>query len=262
MINTETTSAIKGGVERKKNAFGVWACLKCEEFKIKAKPGKPPKKYCMKCGKEIKSLNLKKVNEKKVVIKKKKDSVELNDGKGIYVETPSGDKMLVANNEEKKFYENRKNDLLKNYDFNAAEKDQLKTFLQLNLEEKRLDEISIGCTDTKLIAMLLKISETKMAIAKAMGITRDQRVVRTEAETVEEAIESIIDRFEDLRKNNKDRFVWKCEKCGHKNVTSRENPDYKKINEHPKKITETEVSITPANVSQEAVISVTPLEGE
>jgi len=262
------TTAIKGGIERTKNENGSWACLECHEFKIKAKPGRAPKKYCTSCGTAKKALNLKKVNADKSLVKPKEPAKKVSakvstSDDNIYVITPTGDKMLVASVEEKEFYDNRRKDILEHADYTGAEKDQLKTFLQLNLEEKRLEEISLTATDTKLIALLLKVSQAKADIAKTLGITRDQRLVRTESETIEEAMESVITRFQKFREENKDKFVYKCEKCGHKNITYRLNPNYKKEKkEEPKKIIKEEVSITSTNTSLKASNSVTPLEGD
>lgn len=220
------------GVEREKDEYGRFRCLKCGKFEAKRKPGRDPNKYCDGCAKEIKKGNLKKgethskppkVKTEKVISTREENTVY------GFVMTPAGDYIPIVSEEEKVFYEERRDTILKNYDFSGAELDLLKTFLQLALEEKRLESISLNRSDPRLIKSLMNVSEMKVKIQQSLGITRDQRIERTEAETVEGAVESIIARFKKFREENKDRFVWRCKKCGSKNVESRINPDYKNV---------------------------------
>ncbi len=222
----DTFKVTIGGAEREKDEVGRFKCLECGEFKVKKKPGRPPNKYCAKCGKDIKTKNL---NKGDTPAKGKQKIVETkisNEDKVFaYVGTPAGDSIPVKDENEKKFYEERRDDLLKNYDFSGAELDLLKTFLQLSLEEKRLERSSLIRSDPKFIKSLLQISETKVKVQQSLGITRDQRIERTEVETVEAAVEGIIQRFKKFRASNEDKFIWKCKKCGAKNIESRINPE-------------------------------------
>ena len=237
-----------GGMEREKDGAGRFKCLECEEFKIKRKPGRPPNKYCKTCGKAKKAENLKKVvaapKGKKKLVKKK---VDLEEGIFGYVDAPGGDVFPVVSEQEKLFYEGRRDQLLKNYDFSGAELDLLKIFLQLTIEAKRLEKMSLWKNEPRLIKSLINISDAMVKVQQNLGITRDQRIDRTEDETVEGAIEKVIARFKKYRSDNMDRFVWKCKHCGSKNVETRENPDWEKIKKAE-------------NIS--ALVSVTPIEGE
>jgi len=228
----EVTKVIIDGVEREKDEYGRFRCLKCGKFEAKRKPGREPNKYCAPCGKEVKASNLKTGDRHAKPPRERKEEVisvdQRPDAYG-YVQTPVGDYIPIISDEEKAFYEERRDAILKNYDFSGAELDLLKTFLQLSLEEKRLESISLSRSDPRLIKSLINVAEMRVKIQQSLGITRDQRIERTEAETVEGAVENIIARFKKFREENKDRFVWRCKKCGSKNTESRINPDWKNV---------------------------------
>ena len=284
---------VKYGQEREVNDQGYYRCLKCERFTVIFIPGRAPNKYCTACGKAKKAENLSQTYNKKELRKKKareqklamdvdleKEKRERNKDRKIfgYVTSPAGDEVPVISPEEQDFYEARMDKLLKEYDFTGAELDLLKTFLQLSLEEKRLQAISIDFEDPRLVQNLIKISENKLQVQKSLGLTREQRLDRTKLETVEEAIEKIIVRFKDFREKNGFKFVWKCKHCGSKNTEERINPNYKELMEEDKilpenrnkilettpvvdKLSPTESSLT-NNFSTDVLVETTPLKEE
>jgi len=252
------------GETRYKDANGTFKCVKCEKFNVKKKPGNPPAKYCKPCLKKIKVENMERGRRTIKGVKTGDQVINYKEApapapahvpaaNGVFgnVISPTGETVPIISQEEADFYNHRKTEILKSYDFTAAELDLLKTLLQLALEEKRLEIAALEGSNPKLTRSLINLAEAKLKVQESLGITREQRLDRTESDSFEDIIENIIKQYKEFREKNKNKFIWKCKKCGAKNVESRVNPKYKELENKAKKMDVAPVDVTPLDKREE-----------
>lgn len=194
-------------------------CQRCNQENIPLDPRKVYiKKYCPECYKEVLRENLK-ISKEKGKIKKE------NLKKGI---NGSQEEIRFLTDNERFFYEERKKQYLKDFDFcDSADLGLLSRLLSLELESKRIESL-LGkdlsseqrVKTAKTLAIVVK---SIREVQKSLGILRSTRE-QEQKEDIPGIIEEAIQRYRKYKKEHPEQFSWRCSNCGAINYPNRRIP--------------------------------------
>lgn len=196
-----------------------YPCERCKKLKVRKRLGsrKAPR-FCPDCLTIVRKAQVKKAREEKG---KSKEPV------GILVMAPDGFPVRLKDEEEKKYYEDRKDRYLEDFDWvDSADFGLLSRLLSLEVSCRRY-ESRFTLKDYETRDKINSIREIR-EIQDQLGISRFQRKKKKEERTPLDIVQGLIKRFVNQRKKHLERFVFICKFCGKKNYLMIRNPNYKK----------------------------------
>ncbi len=202
---------------------GFRKCVRCREFRIKISEH-PKAEYCSLCLPIIKTDNLR--NARLV----RKDKLRVAQTKPtptpqstITLKAPDGSFVKLRDEEEKTFYEYRREQYTTNFEWNtSADASLLSRLLFLEILCNRQEEDLTSSNDDKKLEGMGRLTELIRKLQHDLGIDRLKRLAESERASAKSIIEDKLKRFKEYREKHKDRFCYKCKHCGKMNYLYRE----------------------------------------
>lgn len=202
---------------------GYRRCDRCREFNIPIARN-PKAKYCSKCLPIIKVDNLRRGR----VIQRDKKRVSKERPQPDYQSTvtlraPDGSMVKLRDDEEKEYYENRRSKYMADFEWNeSADASLLSRMLFQELLCKRQEDLLAIDPSHDNIQQMVRLTELVRKLQQDLGIDRLKRISQSEKASAKQIIKDMLIKFKKYRARNKDRFVYRCEKCGFLNYMYRE----------------------------------------
>jgi len=205
------------GMRRDEFEARLYICKKCGKPKVRKRLSvRNPPKYCPDCLVKVRLGNIKRAREKRE---------QVAEVPPIIVTAPDGFPLKLKNEAEQEYYEGRKGEYLKEFDWaESSDLSLLSRLLSLEIQCRRHENNDKPKEwETRLYIDSIKEIQN---LQQRLGILRLQRKKKKEERGPLDIVQDLIKRFNKYREENPDRFVWICSKCGEKNYLKRENTDY------------------------------------
>ncbi len=212
-------------MERQPVKDGYRRCARCEEYNINIEEH-PKAKFCKKCLKLERSLNLRDGRKARKDLRRARQEIEKPTPEYqsfVTLKAPDGSIVRLRDEEEKSFYENRRNQYQADFEWNtSADNSLLSRLLFIEMECKRQEDLVSDSRSHEKTEQLMRLTNMLRNLQTNLGIDRQKRMSESEKASAKSIIQEKLKKFKEYREKNKDRYCYKCEACGHLNYTYRE----------------------------------------